>query len=410
MYFGTEYLEFVREHRDEDPAKLRLRFHKDERDWLPYAINNIAALKKTARFRLRDGADLTPPVIPLEVSAQQSTSADIALLHSNLAKDARTVLDMTFGLGMDARMLSLDPLRKITGFDLREELVAAAKVNFATSPNVEVFQGNSVEFLEKYNGEPFDLIFIDPARRGDRGERLFNLHDCQPDLIDLLPLLKRKSRRIMAKLSPMLDITQTLRDLPGTIELHIVEEGGECKELLAIIQQESTDPLISIDRFSKGKFMQFTYRQSEEEEAAAANKTGGTGNAVLGRIPNPWEYLLEPSAATMKAAPFHLLARRFGIKMLHPNTHIYISETNIEDFPGNAYMVTESGPLSSAALKWLGKSVDRAEIAVRNLKGFTAETLRKRLKIKEGGNMRLYAVSAATPYGTEPTLILTKNI
>lgn len=411
MLFGDDYKEFIREHRNDNPARLRLRFHGDPRPWLPFAINNIAALRKAGKFRLHDGKDFTPGIIPLEVSAQQSTSADIALLHANLAKDSHSVLDMTFGLGMDARMLSLHPARKILGFDLNEILAEAANENFREIRAVEIRHGDSVKFLKEYDGAPFDLIFIDPARRGKEGERLFNLHDCQPDLIDILPLLKAKSHRIMAKLSPMLDITQTIRDLPGVSEIHVVEENGECKELLAVINSVEADrkasavPVIFIDRFTGNGFRQFTF--TRHDETSASEKLSGTGNLSM-HLPQAGEYLFEPSSATMKAAPFNLLSERLDVCALHPNTHIYTSPEDAVEFPGARYEIIESTSLSSSALKRLGKSIGQADIAVRNLKGFTPETLRKRLKIKQGGNLRLYALSVATPDGTIPALILVK--
>lgn len=417
MEFTQEYLDFVRENAAADPATLRLRFHKDPRPWLPLAINNIAALKKSRKFRLTDEVDLTPEVMPFEVSAQQATSARIALLHANLAGSASTVLDMTFGLGMDARLLAMNPERKILGFDLREELADAAKVNFRNFPGVEVRCGDSVAFLENYSGQPFDLIFIDPARRGNEGERLYNLHDCQPDLIRILPIIKRHSRRLMAKLSPMLDVTQTLRDIPGITSMHIVEEGNECKELLAIVDftKEIAVPEIIIDRFSKGEHHRFSFTLPEEKDCQSSTDNEKP-SAVLNRMPAVGEYLLEPSAATMKAAPFNLLARRFAAPMLHPNTHLYISPadsggqlpTAVRDFPGNAYEIVEALPFTSSNLKKTARSVEKADIVVRNLKGFTSEELRRRLKTKPGGELRIYAVNIATPQGDTPVLLLVR--
>ncbi|MDE6360192.1 MAG: class I SAM-dependent methyltransferase [Muribaculaceae bacterium] len=417
MEFNQEYLDFVRENAGADPATLRLRLHKDSRPWIPMAINNIAALKKSRKFRLAEDADLTPRVIPLEVSAQQATSARVALLHANLAGNATTVLDMTFGLGMDARLLAMDSGRRIIGFDLREELAAAAKVNFADFPNVEVRLGDSVAFLENYRGEPFDLIFIDPARRGKEGERLYNLHDCQPDLIEILPLIRRNSRRLMAKLSPMLDVSQTLRDLPGITSLHIVEEGNECKELLAIVdfEKEAAVPEIVIDRFARGEFRRFSFTIPEERDILSYPWPGNSGR-LLDRMPRPGEYLLEPSAATMKAAPFNLLSQRFATPMLHPNTHLYVSPANgdgaipanAEDFPGNTYLIEQALPLTSSNLKMIARNVGKAEIAVRNLKGFTSDGLRKRLKTKPGGDLKLYAVTIAAGGGDTQALLLVR--
>jgi hypothetical protein len=410
MEFSKEYIDFVAQHAADDPTRLRLRFHGDTRQWVPYAIDNIAALKKRKKFKLHDGRDFTPTVIPFELSAQQATSASIAQFHAELAGDAHTILDMTFGIGMDARFLAMGSNRRILGFDLREELVGAAKVNFADFPNVEVRQGDSVEFLKHYNGEKFDLIFIDPARRGSEGERLYNLHDCQPDLIELLPLIKAKSKRLIAKLSPMLDVTQTLRDLPGIVQLHVVEEGNECKELLAVIDFASgneaigttsaiSTAMICIDRLVSGERRQFAFTQAQEAT---------TPLALLNRMPVAGEFICEPSAATMKAAPFNLLSTKFEAPALHPNSHLYVAPTAPSAFPGNCYEICQAVALTSSNLKQIAKSVDRADIAVRNLKGFTSDVLRKRLKLKSGGNLRLFATTLATSAGDTPILVLCK--
>lgn len=413
MMHCEEILQFVKEHRGEDPARLRLKYHGDPRPWLPSAIYNIAALKNRRKFILRDGADLTPDIIPLEIPAQQSTSANIALLHANLAGNARSVLDMTFGLGMDARLMAMDPQRRILGFDLQPELAEAAAYNFRNFPNVEVRCGDSVEYLRSSGN--FDLIFVDPARRGDAGRRLFNLHDCQPDLIEILPLLRSHGKLTMAKLSPMLDVTQTLRDLPGISDLHIVEESGECKELLAIIgpslsvgsstsagsstSVETPEPLIVIDRLTPEGLQQFSFTQSEERSV-------DNSVTLLGRIPRAGEYLHEPSAATMKAAPFGLLATRFPCKTLAPNSHIYISDSEIPGFPGNGYRIEAAFPLTSSNIKRITRNVKQADVAVRNLKGFTADGLAKKMRLKPGGSKRILGTTVETPTGPCPLLLI----
>lgn len=417
-----EIIRFVNDHKGEDPAKLRLKYHGDSRQWLPIAINNIEALKNRKKFQLTHSKedvelqDFTPEIIPLAIASQQSTSANIALLHAILAGSSMQVLDMTFGLGMDARLMAMTPQRRISGFDLKPELVEAAAYNFRNFPNVEVRLGDSVEFLNGYDGEPFDLIFIDPARRGDAGQRLFNLHDCQPDLIDILPIIRRNSKRLMAKLSPMLDVTQTLRDLPETTQLHVVEENGECKELLAVVEftkeisgeaeQHEMEPLIVIDRFTAKGFQQFSFHQSQERQVAAEAGDCGTDRMLLERLPKAGEILYEPSAATMKAAPFGLLTKRFGCKALAANSHIYISGSILPDFPGYGYNIEASYPLTSSNLKKLSREIKQADIAVRNLKGFTADGLAKKMRIRPGGNLRILGTTLDTPAGAVPLLLM----
>lgn len=407
MEFGDDYLAFVAAHRDDDPARLRLKFHGDPRPWLPYAVNNIAALRKSRKFRSCDGSDFTPRVIPLEVSAQQSTSADIARLHQSLAGDAPLrILDMTFGLGLDAFLLSSNPQNSLTGCDLQEILVEAARVNFARRENVEVICADSVNYLREYAGTPFDLIFIDPGRRGAEGTRLYNLHDCQPDITQLLALFREKSSKVMAKLSPMLDVTQTIRDLPGLTELHVVEEEGECKELLAVLDftRVVAEPRIIVDRLVLGNWQSYSFLQSEESALRQTSPRSGL-NCLL---PIPGMFILEPSAATMKAAPFNLLSRDFNTGRLHPNTQLYLSDRPHPDFPGKSHEIIKVWPFTSSNMKAVSREIPRADITLRNFFGFTADSLRKRLKIKPGGDLRLYAATVMTSSGPERFLLLTR--
>lgn len=404
--FGEEYRQFVRDYAAEDPNRLRLRFHGDPRGWIPYAINNIEALRHKRKF-VTGGEDFTPAVMPLTVSAQQSSSATVAALHASLAAGAQWVMDMTFGLGMDARMMARREGVKLLGFEMQRVLVEAGRINFADLQDVSVHEGDSVEFLKHYDGAPFDLVFIDPARRGEGGRRLFNLHDCAPDLIGLLPLFPGRAKQVMAKLSPMLDVTQTIRDLPGISELHIVEEGGECKELLTMLDFSRGDsPLpycdvpVTVDRHINGRWESMTFTLNEE--AAASPR-------YLNRLPVAGEYLFEPSAAVMKGGCFNLLCHRYGLKKLHPNTHLYVlpSDAEICLLPGKVYRVEEAMGLQASKLKQIGQRICRADIAIRNLPSFTPDTLRKRLKIGAGGSHKLFGTTILDNQKDTPSLLLT---
>jgi hypothetical protein len=110
----------------------------------------------------------------------------------------------------------------------------------------------------------------------------------------------------------------------------------------------------------------------------------------------------------MKAAPFNLLSTKFEAPALHPNSHLYVAPTAPSAFPGNCYEICQAVALTSSNLKQIAKSVERADIAMRNLKGFTPDVLSKRLKLKSGGNLRLFATTLATPAGDTPILVLCK--
>lgn len=381
MELPEEYFSFVAENRERDPKALRLKYHGDSREWMPLALNHIEGLRKCGKkFIDADGKDFTPRVIARPLSVEQATSAQIGKLHDRLAAGAVTVLDMTCGLGLDSRFISRG--RRLISIEMDAALAEAARANFADDSNIEVICADSTAWLAEYEGEPFDLVFIDPARRGDGNKRLFNISDCAPDVKALLPLLRKKAKRVMVKLSPMLDVTQTLRDLPDTSELHIVEERGDCRELLAVLDFEKS--VCSPAIFIHCEAVEFAFTADEESEAAP-------GCA----LPLPGMWLCEPGPAAMKSGAFNTIAWRLGLHPLHRNTHVYVSETMPEGFPGKCREIEAVYPLASSTLKTIGKSIARADVAIRNLPQFTPEILAKRLGIKPGGDKRVIGCTVA---------------
>ncbi len=388
-----DFFDFIAENRNRDPHKLRLKYHGDSRYWMPLALNHIEGLKKCGKkFIAADGTDFTPRVIARPLSVEQATSANIGMLHDRLADGAFTVLDMTCGLGLDSRFLSGG--RTLTTIELNEELADVARFNFAADTNVEVVNADSTAWLAAYDGEPFDLIFIDPARRGEGNTRLFNISDCAPDVKSLLPLFRKKAKRMMVKLSPMLDVTQTLRDLPDTVELHIVEERGECRELLAVLDFENrvSTPLV----FIHGETTELSFYANEEAGTTDAGYT----------LPRPGMWLCEPGPAAMKSGAFKIIARRLGVSPLHRDTHLFASESQPDGFPGKCRPIEAVYPLASSTLKTIGKSIGRADVAVRNLPRFTPETLAKRLGIKPGGESRIIGCTIAD--GSKALIVVRK--
>ncbi len=391
--FSADFFKFVADFRNENPSSLRLKFHGDSRSWVPIAINHIEGLHKCGRkFIGADGIDYTPRVIARPVSVEQATSAYIGALHNKLAGSARRVLDMTCGLGLDSRFLS--PGRELIAIELNEELAEAARYNFAEFGNVEVVNADSTEWLANYTGAPFDMIFIDPARRGEGNSRLFNIADCAPDVLGLMPLLRKKAKRVMVKLSPMLDVSQTLRDLPDAAELHIVEERGECRELLAVLdfEKNSAEPKIVIH----AEGAEFLFTQAEERDASQPTAQ-----------PEPGMWLCEPGAAAMKSGAFNLLAQRLGLAPLSKNTHLYVARTQPEGFPGKSRLIEAVYPLASSTLKSIGKLLGKADVAIRNLPQFTPELLAKRMGVKPGGDFRVVGCTLAD--GSKALIVARKD-
>lgn len=381
--YKQEFWQWVENNRDSDTTRLRLN-KKKTAPWIDDAISQIENERKSRKKFQAEGAvaQVLPKLMPISISVEQATSAAIATIHRELAlelmPESKEILDMTCGLGVDTALLSTIPDSHIISIEKDARIAQIAKENFRTYDNIEIVNTDSVDFLTETERH-FDLIYIDPARRGEIGQRVFNIHDCTPDVCKLWPLLKMKSNTIMVKLSPMIDISQTIKDLPGVRDIYIIEQGGECRELLAICSGDNTaECTIHILCDSK----QFNFTRSEEDAATADY-----------RLPQIGEILLEPSSALMKGAPFKLISQLFGISALHPNTHLYLSQNYIPDFIGRQSLITDVLTFSSGNLKRLAKQHLSADVAVRNFP-MTADQLRQRLSIKKSGTERIMGITA----------------
>lgn len=384
----AEFKDFIRRHENDDPVRLRFRYHNDPRPWMAVALSHIEALPKGRRKFGADAGteDGWPRLFPSRLAVEQATPPEVARLNAMFVNAGDRVLDMTAGLGSDDREMALRGAR-ITIFDLNETNAGALRENFSDLPDVEVICGDSVEWLGGYDGLPFDVIFIDPARRDANGGRVYNLRDCTPDITEHYALIARNTRRLVAKLSPMLDITQTFRDLPDCREIHVMEQGGEVRQLLAVCDFSSDSGIDDGDRrvVVHGSGWRYVFTMADAAETAASIVEPKAGDT-----------LIEPTPAMMKAGAFPLVAVRFGWDMVSAQSHLFVSEKEpAGDTPGRKMRVVAVYRLTSSSLKKIGKEIGAAEIAVRNLPGFTPESLRKRLGIADSSARRLVGTTLA---------------
>lgn len=384
----AEFKDFIRRHENDDPVRLRFRYHNDPRSWLPAALSHIEALPKGRRkFGSAAGTeDGWPRLFPSRLAVEQATPPEVARINAMFVNAGDRVLDMTAGLGSDDREMALRGAR-LTIFDLNEANAGALRENFSDFPDVEVIYGDSVEWLGRYAGQYFDAIFIDPARRDANGARVYNLRDCTPDITEHYALIARNTRRLVAKLSPMLDITQTFRDLPDCREIHVMEQGGEVRQLLAVCDFRSDSGLDDGDRrvvvHGPGWRYDFTMAEAAETDASIVEPKAG-------------DILIEPTPAMMKAGAFPLVASRFGWNIVSAQSHLFVTEKEpAGDDPGRKMRVVAVYRLTSSSLKKIGKEIGAAEIAVRNLPGFAPDSLRKRLGIADSSARRLVCTTLA---------------
>ena len=381
---SEDIIKWIEEHRNDDTTKLRLSCRKkDDASSYEFAIMQIECRKKAAK-KLHNTLQSHHFIFPTTLSAEQCTSDDLAEFHATLITENETILDMTAGLGIDAFHLA-QKAKHVTAIDLNKDVAQALSIN-AKAHNIINFTGinaDSVEYL-KNSTEHFDTIFIDPARRGDGGKRLFALSDCQPNVVELLDLIKQHCNKLIVKASPMLDATQVLRELPDTTDLYAIGTRQECKEIVVVVDfknSKSSPTLHCITINDESTDFSFSI---ENESLAVSN---------YGEI-NEGMYLYEPHPSVMKMQPFKFISQHFNIQKLHQHTHLYASTQIISNFPGDCYKIERIYPFSSRILKEVAKEYPRANVAVRNFI-LSAEELRKRLKIKDDNKYRLYGVTSS---------------
>lgn len=386
--------QFIQEHAGDDLNKLLLSSSRYPTMDIPFAVDQIAA-RRQLRDKLPSWYANDNLIYPSKIAAEQCSSELTARYKQQLIKEGEGVCDLTGGLGVDSSFFSQKANRLIY-IERFENYCEAARHNFQSLAikNIEVIKGDATEVVETLEG--IDVFYIDPARRGEGNKRVFALSDCEPDLSRLLPVLFQRAPKVIAKLSPMVDIQHTLHLLPETTEVHVLSVKNECKELLFVMERGNClSPLIYCQNIlseEEEQSFQFTYQEEQGEQARMA-----------GQIQ---EYLYEPNASILKAGAFKCLSSRLMIEKLGISSHLYTSTRCIPDFPGRVFSVEAVYPFTGKLCKTLSKEIPKANITVRNFPLSVAE-LRARTKITDGGELYLFATTLA---GGEKVLIKGRKV
>ncbi len=387
---------FIRAHTTDDVRQLALRGTKDPQVDLPFALQQIEGRQK-AQAKLPEHFAQEEILYPVTQSMEQCSSAITADYKATLIKGT-SLADLSGGFGVDTFAFARH-FRHCTYIEPQPGLCDIVRHNATVFglDNIEIRQGTMEEQMG--NIGQVDWLYVDPSRRDSHGRRVVTLEACTPDLTQCLPLLHAHARKgVLAKLSPLIDLGGTLRQLPETAEIHVVAVNGECKEVLFLLRFEGKSPDTPIKiwafNFVQGQPRAFAF--TLEEEAAAKPVLA----ANLGTC------LYEPNAAILKAGAFKCLATRFGIQKLHPHSHLYTSDTLLPDFPGRTFSIMEQIPFGKRAATAVAAITDRANVAVRNFP-LTAEELKAKLKLKDGGDVYLFGTTLS---GGDKTLLLCKRM
>lgn len=365
-------LDYIRQHADEDVRQLALRGHKCPDVDLQYALEQIAGRQK-ARTKLPSWAAIDGIVYPPHLSMEQCSSEVTARYKASIAGKGALFVDLTAGFGVDMALIS-QGFQKAVHVERQPQLCAISSENFRLLGlnHIEVVCGDGVAYLHTMRHA--DLLFIDPARRDVHGGRTYDISDCTPNVLEILDEMLEKADRVMIKLSPMLDWRKAVADLGKVNEVHIISVDNECKELLLILSK------------TKKPLRVFCVNNDECFEVVEGISSQPRP------LPQDMRYLYEPNASVMKAGCFDLIEQRFGVVQLERNSHLFVSDKEISRFPGRQFLIEKRTSMNKRELKATLADVDQANITVRNFPMSVAE-LRKRLKLKEGGDVYIFATT-----------------
>ena len=307
-------------------------------------------------------------------------------------------IDLTGGFGVDFSYIAARLSVKSMYVERQKHLCEAAHENFERLglKYVTVKNGDGVEVLHAIpQHSRLRVVYLDPARRDDAGNKVVSLQDCTPDVTQLQDELLSKSDFVIIKLSPMLDWHRAVSELSCVREVHIVSVGNECKELLLVLSakeiEQNSASLSSPSSHDSNHLRIYCVNDAQSfvfDEAAMASSESKVASADLETTP----YLYEPNSSLMKAGCFGVLSERYGINMLSRNSHLYVSQLAINEFPGRAFRIQSVSSLNKKELKRHLQGITKANIAIRNFPLSVAE-LRKRLKLKDGGDTYIFATT-----------------
>ncbi len=373
---------FIQAHLSDDPDRLLLSASRYPEIDMPFVVAQITA-RRQIKEKLPTWYQQEQLLFPAKIAAEQCSSEQTALYKQQLVTEEDTLCDLTGGLGIDSYYFSRR-VKQVYYIERFPSYCEVARANMATlgAQNVAVLEGDSTQWLDQLPA--IDVFYVDPARRGEGNKRMFALSDCEPDLTQLLPRLLAKAPRVIAKLSPMADLRQTLALLPTTQAIHILSVKNECKELLFVIGREPRESAVPIHcvHLTKQAASDECFVCSLEAEQQAASHLATT----LRR------YLYEPNASVLKAGAFKQVACQFPVEKLQVSSHLYTSDHYLDRFPGRRFEVDEVIPFHSKSCKQLAGQSLQANVTTRNFP-LTVEALRKKCRIREGGDIYLFATT-----------------
>lgn len=334
-FLPEKWKDWVQEHENEPVSALALKYAGKKDLPLKELLAQVKG-RQIARTKL-PSFYAHPEVLYPDLLILEQCSSEEAAARKAIGAAGKIVADLTGGLGIDTLAFA-KTAKKVFYCEPDPLRCAAARHNFRVMGvgNVEVVEGVAEETSEALIGK-VDIFFLDPSRRSEDGRKVFRLEDLSPDILQLKSRLLSEGAVVMVKLAPMLDIREGLRQLPETYRVEVVSRKDECRELLFFLSNEaSAEEILCFDTgHPENKFSYYP-----EEEISLPLPIG-----------EPEIFLYEPDASIRKAGAWRSICKKFGVKMLHPNSHLFTGSTLIANFPGRIFRTEQVLPYKKEKIK-----------------------------------------------------------
>lgn len=367
---NPEVIQFIQDHLKDDPIELVLQAKK----YPEFPIREIAsqiASRNKAEKKLPEWYSNPEVIFPLKENLEQASSELTARFKTRWV-GGESIADLTGGTGIDLFYLS-EKFKRSFYVEPDSKLAEISKFNFRLfNRDIEVIESKADEFLSSIT-QKFDVIYLDPSRRDANKKRVFRIEDYQPNVVTLYDQLLKKGNEVILKTSPMIDIKSTLKLLPHSFKVQVIAVDNEVKEVLFYLRNKSENqPIIEAWNISESRKEECFAFSFESEKKAIAE------------ISSPFQFIYEPNSAIRKVGAFSLIASRFNLKKLHPNTHLYTSNKIINEFPGRVFELEEMINPNKKEIKRAFPS-GKVNVISKNFP-MGANEVKKKYRLKDGGD------------------------
>jgi hypothetical protein len=368
---SSEEIFFMEQNKDKDPYQIAMSAKQNPSIDIPKMASQIQSRQKLSQ-KLPNWTSNSHLFFPKSISQEQASSEVTANFKANIIHG--NILDASGGMGVDSAAFA-KKANQVVYVERQQDLKEITAYNHGQLgyTNIQHILGDGLAYLNQ-TVSTFDFIYLDPARRNAKGDKVLLFKDCEPNVLDFLPMIKDESQ-LLLKTSPLLDLERAIIELNGVDKIWIVCVKNEVKEILFLKSKNSTlDPEIDIIDLNFEHSIIFSGTLEAEKRKLTS----------IGPISN---FLYEPHPGLLKAGFFKSMETEDVIK-LNSNTHLYSSKELDTHFPGKSFRVIETGPVD---IGWLIKHLPnkKVNISTRNFPG-KPEDLRKKLKLKDGGNLTLF--------------------